>query len=269
MTEVGLEPATVEMAKATDRMRKAFVALSKLKSADEVDEFRNAIQWASKVAKLMNQTEQIRHDFVFLEIACLRKLVELGAKDRIPRNVRGVLPMTEGEIERLIIEWPIAFSVGSLMAFRRHHKHTERIEFDFKKVTDQFPNLAEWARIASETDEPFTIEAFVVEINSSLPAPITGNALKTVKTALQTELTRVEDATVFDMTGLPPFISYQSPSNEWFHVPIANATLAQLDMVIQGKREQLENYKGRLSKLEALRAMVIKDGRLPNQRLES
>lgn len=257
---VALELPTGELSKSAEVIRKAFATLMELKSIDEVDEFRKALRKASAIAKLLKETEQVRHDFIFLEIACLRKLKELGAEKRIPSNSRPILSMTEDHINALIVEWPKSFSIASLLAFARIDKGAKKTKRDFETVVDNFPDVSEWARAARWTEEPFTIESVVDEYNPSLPAPINGNALKTIKTALQTALTRAKDVTLLEIIDLPAFISYRSSSNEWFHIPIESATIQQLDMVIEIKQRELESYKGQLSKLEVLRAKAVELG---------
>ncbi len=256
-----VDRAVAEIGTVSRSLDAAFQALREMTTVDEVNKMRRVVKTAAQIACLKEAADEIRKQLLRLELTCLRKMVELGGKERLPTNLRHAVDLQE--IDALVEsdEYPSAYSIGSLLAFRQHKAREKQIKIEFSaRVSGDF-DVVEKASAAIYSTEPFTVKALVDEMEESIANPLPKALRHTLELALQRQLcTSVHRAvSLFGIDDLPAFVAFSNDSQA-YRVPIFVCTLSELDLSIRARESNIADVKRSLNRVKAFRAAAIQRG---------
>lgn len=85
-----LESTNSDVATARSSIRHALAYIEGITSPDQASEAHDRVKLAKQWAKIRKISAEIARDLVALEIACLRKIVEVGGTSDLPNMIQGV-----------------------------------------------------------------------------------------------------------------------------------------------------------------------------------
>lgn len=281
-TSVVLSEARIVRATMADLL--TFVTQSDAAGVREaLDKIRMAREWA----KLKKVAAEVCADLLRVEIACLRRMVELKADDTLSSSLRSAArffaALTDDQVAEAIARHPETSSTTVLFQKVRADRAAEearqrgrdfamgpgpspatgsQIERATKHASRDFSGamaaiLDRLAGTGDTTVAEMTAIAYDELDISPRGEMATDTAIREgIAEVCRQALRQSKTVTVGDIQA-PKFVTcLREDGVTWTRVPFTNATLSQLEQMVELRREQLRQDREALNRLEAVLAAV-------------
>lgn len=258
--------------------------LSEATEPDVVTEARNRIKLAREWAKIQKVAAEVSRDLLAIEAECLRRICQLGALDVLKPHERRAAEffgaMSDAELAAVVEEFGNASTaVGVFRAseratqdrFKRDRGRRIGQGREYDEPDENFDasvkyyNVRVRAALASIVDEYAAHDSFTVgQMADDLLTDIGWDPLD-VDPAVRDGISEVCRAavrkappSVVDGFTTPRFVTcYEPESGSFIRIPFNNARIEQLEQMLTIRREQLEQDRAALTRLESIHRQLV------------
>lgn len=280
-TLVRITPSQVEGLLAEIRAASALTDLT---------ETRARIEAARAWAKVHKQVKELRLDLLRVEVEALVRIVELGGVETLPardrKPAKHLAGLTFDDRASLVAQSGVAITTAAGMVraiWTAEDLEQERVKNKaLGRALATSPDLADseddLQRYIKETtyrvedvlsdlvdtyasaDGGFTINDLAEDVIRAASLGSTANDPDVEEGIREVCRQAVRRAPVVKIDGtiLPRFVTAKSDDGHHVRLPVENATLAHLDQMIEGRRQQLAQDEARLRELETVAARLRK-----------
>lgn len=266
---------------------------------EDVSEARARIEAVKAWAKVHGKTKDMRLDLLRLEVEALVRLVELDGLDTLTpaerKAARHLASLTSDERDELITRRGTFTTASGMCAAMWREEHLERqldlsrrrgrefasspgrsAEYDPEEGRDAAHSIANvlggLLDVYTNEGQPFTTSEIADHIISEAAQ---GDAVEEDAALLQgvrevvREAIRKAPALSIDGTVLPRLVTARTDEGQHVRVPVEFATMAHLADMIAMRREQLEQDRKALERLQAIEKKLqgMPGGSVPTTRI--
>lgn len=276
-----------------DSIEQLIVGIRSTASIQDLHEARARSEAIKAWAKVHGKAKEMRLDLLRIEVEALVRIVELGGLATLPtadqRAAEWLAAMSPLERTRLINEsGQVTTARGMCQSIWREEEIRKHNESQFRygtklAETPQPPKPYDEAAIAAARDRAtslsgslaniadqyirngveFTIDEMADEViaDAALSPDLAEDEV--INQGVRDVCRRAVKSTPplsIDGTVIPRLITARNADNKFIRIPVLNATVAHLDDMIEMRREQIEQDKAALQKLEDFAALIRKRG---------